>query len=78
MGAAFVLFALVLLVTPPVLVAKGARPWRSVLGLWVAGWGFLLIGVGTYFAGQGWGNLVIAGVVLSGVGHLIQLRSGSA
>ena len=75
MGAAFAAFALVLLVTPPILVVRKARPWRGVVGLWVAGWGFLLMGLGIYFAHRGWGNLVMLGVVVAGVGHLLQFRA---
>ena len=74
-GVAFAVFAIVLLVIPPYLVGKKARSWRSVLGLWIAGWGFLLIGLGTYFAHRGWGNLAVFGVVVSGAGHLLQRRN---
>ncbi len=75
MGAAFGLFGLILLVIPPMLVAKKRRPWSGVIGLWVAGWGFLMVGVGTYFAYRGWGDLVILGVAVSVVGHVIQRRA---
>lgn len=74
MGAAFAVFALILLVVPLVLVAKKRRPWRGVAGLWIAGWGFLLVGAGTYFAYRGWGGVVILGVAVSVVGHVIQRR----
>lgn len=75
LGAAFAVFSGVLLAIPPYLVRKGARPWRDVFGLWVAGWGFLLIGLGTFFAHRGWGGVVVVGVVVSGAGHLLQLRA---
>jgi len=47
------------------------------MGLWVAGWGFLLMGVGTHFAYRGWGVLVVAGVLVTVAGHLIQRRATS-
>jgi hypothetical protein len=75
LGAGFAVFALILLVAPPILVAKKARSWHGVVGLWVAGWGFLLIGIGTYFAYRGWSNLVVVGVLVSGVGYLLQRRA---
>lgn len=73
----FALFAVVLLIAPAVLVAKKARTWRSVMGLWTAGSGFLLIGVGTHFAYLGWGNLVVAGVLVTVAGHVMQRRADS-
>ena len=71
---AFGAFALVLLVAPAALVAKG-RPWGSVAGLWIAGWGFLLIALGTRFATEGWGSWVVPGVIVTTAGHLIQSRA---
>jgi len=76
-GLGFVAFAAVLLAVPVVLVVKKARPWRDVAGLWVAGWGFLLIGLGTWFAQRGWAGVVVPGVVVTTVGHLMQRRVGS-
>ena len=75
-GAGFILFAVVLLVVPLLLVVKKTKPWGDVAGLWVAGWGFLLIGVGTWYAQQGWGGVVVPGVIVTTVGHLMQRRAG--
>lgn len=74
-ATAFAGLALLLLTVPPLLVAKRKQPWRGVVGLWVAGWGFLLIAAGAGFAHRGWGNLAVAGIVLSGVGHVVQSRN---
>lgn len=73
-GTGFIVFSALLLVVPVVLVARKLRPWRSVSGLWIAGWGFLLIGVGTRLADQGLGTLVVPGVIVTTVGHLLQRR----
>ena len=75
-GTGFLVFALVLLAVPMLLVGKKAKPWRDVTGLWIAGWGFLLIGLGTLFAHRGWAGLVVPGVVVTTVGHLMQRRVG--
>ena len=74
-GVGFAIFAAVLLLVPPYLVSRKARTWHGVLGLWIAGCGFLCIALGTYFAHRGWGNLVVFGVVVSGAGHLLQRRN---
>lgn len=74
-AAGFTVFAVVLLLAPVVLVAKKIRKWRGVMGLWIAGWGFLLIGVGTHLADRGWGSLAVAGVVVATAGHLLQRRT---
>lgn len=74
-GTGFLVFAALLLSAPLVLVAKRLRPWRSVVGLWVAGWGFLLIGAGTRWAELGWSGLVVPGVIVTTAGHLLQSRS---
>ncbi len=68
-------FAAFLLSLPLVQVATKAQPWRGVVGLWVSGWGFLLIGVGLYFADRGFGGVVILGVASAGVGHFLQSRN---
>ncbi|HKJ03415.1 MAG TPA: hypothetical protein VJ997_13200 [Longimicrobiales bacterium] len=73
----FIIFSLVLLAVPIILVAKKTKPWRDVAGLWIAGWGFLLIGLGTWFARAGWAGVVVPGVVVTTVGHLMQRRVGS-
>lgn len=73
-GLAFGVFALLLLVVPVALVVKGAR-WNGVVGLWIAGWGFLLIAMGTRFAAEGWGAWVVPGVIVTTAGHLIQSRA---
>lgn len=69
---AFALFGVVLLVTPLVLVMKKIQTWPRVQGLWISGWGFLLIGAGTHFAYRGWSSLVVLGVLVTGAGHLMQ------
>jgi hypothetical protein len=69
-------FAAFLLSLPLIQVAKKAQPWRGVVGLWVSGWGFLLIGVGLYFADRGFGGVVLLGVATAGVGQFLQARSG--
>lgn len=71
----FEVFAAILLVVPVVLVFNGTRSWHDVWGLWVAGWGFLLMGVGTQFASRGWGDLVVFGVLVTAAGQLIQRRA---
>lgn len=76
LGVVFLLFALTLLIAPLVLVVKRVRTWGGVLGLWISGWGFLLIGLGTALAYRGWGDLIIFGLVTTGVGHLVQRRAG--
>ena len=68
-------FAAFLLSLPVIQVAMKARPWRSVVGLWVSGWGFLLIGVGLHFANRGFGGVVVFGVATAGVGHFLQSRN---
>ena len=68
-------FAALLLSVPLIQVATSVRPWRGVLGLWVAGWGFLLIGIGLLFADRGWGGVVVFGVATAGVGHFLQSRA---
>jgi hypothetical protein len=73
-GLGFMAFAMVLLVVPVVMIVKKVKPWRSVSGLWIAGWGFALIGVGTVFADSGLGALVVPGVIVTTVGHLMQRR----
>lgn len=73
-GMGFMAFALALLVVPVVMVVKKVKPWRDVAGLWIAGWGFVLMGVGTVFADRGLGGLVIPGVIVTTVGHLMQRR----
>ena len=73
---AFAVFGVVLLVSPVLMVVKKARPWKSVMGLFIAGWGFMLLGAGTHFAYRGWGNLVVLGVLVTTAGHLVQSRSG--
>jgi len=75
-GAGFIAFAVILVVVPLLLVAKKTKPWSAVAGLFVAGWGFLLIGAGTWLAPQGWGGLVVPGVIVTTVGHLMQRRVG--
>ena len=69
-------FAALLLSLPVIQVAMSARPWRHVIGLWVSGWGFLLIGVGLFFADRGFGGVVVIGVATAGVGHFLQARYG--
>jgi hypothetical protein len=69
-------FATLLLSLPLIQVAMKARPWRGVIGLWVSGWGFLLIGVGLHYADRGFGGVVILGVATAGVGHFLQARNG--
>ena len=73
-GTGFLVLALLLLAVPVILVARKLRPWRGVVGLWVAGWGFLLVGVGIGYVGRGWGGLVVPGVALATVGHFMQWR----
>ena len=73
-GMGFMAFALVLLVVPGVMVLKKVKPWKDVSGLWIAGCGFALIGVGTVFAHRGLGALVIPGVIVTTAGHLMQRR----
>ncbi|MFH1763736.1 MAG: hypothetical protein ABIF09_06040 [Gemmatimonadota bacterium] len=68
-------FSALLLSVPIIQVAK-SRPWRDVVGLWVAGWGFLLIAVGLFFADQGLGGVVVIGVATAAVGHFLQSRYG--
>ena len=68
-------FAAFLLSLPLFQVATKAQPWRGVVGLWVSGWGFLLIGVGLYFADRGFGGVVILGIAAAGVGHFLQSRN---
>ena len=68
-------FAALLLFLPVIQVAMKARPWRSVVGLWVSGWGFLLIGVGLHFANRGFGGVVVFGVAIAGVGQFLQSRN---
>ena len=67
-------FAALLLSFPVIQVAKSAQPWRGVIGLWVSGWGFLLIGVGLHFADRGYGGVVLLGVATAGVGQFLQSR----
>ncbi|GMV07472.1 MAG: hypothetical protein AMXMBFR53_37470 [Gemmatimonadota bacterium] len=74
----FALFAVVLLVAPLALVARGAQPWGRVRGLWLSGWGFLAVAAGTHFAYRGWGNLVVVGVLLAGAGQWIQREATKA
>jgi hypothetical protein len=74
--AGTLVFATLLLTLPLIQVAMKARPWRSVIGLWVSGWGFLLIGVGLQYADNGFGGVVILGVATAGVGHFLQGRKG--
>ena len=69
------IFAGLLLSLPLIQVAKSAQPWRGVIGLWISGWGFLLIGVGLHFADRGYGGVVLFGVATAGVGQLLQFRS---
>jgi hypothetical protein len=57
------------------LVVRKIKTWRDVSGLWIAGIGFLLIGLGTVRAEQGWGSLVVPGVIVTTVGHLMQRRA---
>jgi hypothetical protein len=73
---AFAIFGSILLVSPVLMVLKRARAWDGVVGLFIAGWGFMLLGAGTYFADRGWGNLVVLGVLVTTAGHLIQGRAG--
>ena len=68
-------FAGLLLTIPIIQVARSAMPWKAVTGLWVSGWGFLLIGFGLIFAAQGFGGLVIIGVAVAAIGHFVQSRS---
>jgi len=75
LGLVFIVFAAVLLVVPVVLAARELQPWQRVFGLWIAGWGFLLMGLGTRMAEQGWGGLVVPGVIVTTVGHLLQRRA---
>ena len=65
-------FGVLLLAAPVIQVLRAVHPWRSVLGLWIAGWGFLLVGVGLGFADRGWGSAVLPGIVTVVVGHFIQ------
>jgi hypothetical protein len=46
-----------------------------VIGLWVSGWGFLLIGVGLHFADRGFGGVVVIGIATAGVGHFLKSRN---
>lgn len=66
--------AALLLVAPIALVVKGGKRWREVDGLWVSGWGFLLVGLGIVLADRGWGGLVLPGVITSVVGQVVQKR----
>jgi hypothetical protein len=74
----FALFGVVLLIVPVWLLTTKARMWREVVGLWIAGWGFLLIAVGSYFAPRGFGGLVGLGVLVAVAGHVIQGRATRA
>jgi len=74
-GAGFLLFGVILLVVPAMLVVRKVKPWGDVSGLWIAGVGFLLIGLGTLLAEQGWGGIVVPGVIVTTVGHLMQRRA---
>lgn len=78
MGVGALVLAAFLLVVPLVQVTRRARSWRGVSGLWLAGWGFLLLGLGLVFAHRGWGNAVLPGIVLAVAGHLVQLRWAAA
>lgn len=73
-GFGFILFAGVLLAVPVALVLKRVQPWKGVIGLWVAGWGFLLIGLGVRWLDQGGGGFLVPGVIVTTVGHIIQRR----
>lgn len=75
LALAFAFFAVVLLLAPLALVGRGAQPWHRVRGLFISGWGFLIVAAGTHFAYLGWGNLVIIGVLLAGAGQWIQSRA---
>ena len=68
-------FAALLLSLPLIQVAKSAQPWRGVIGLWVSGWGFLLIGAGLHFADRGYGGVVLLGIAAAGVGQFLQSRN---
>lgn len=45
---------------------------RAVLGLWIAGWGFLFIALGLVFAQNGYADLIVLGALATIVGHLVQ------
>lgn len=77
-GGGFLLMAALLLVAPIVVVWRRGKPWREVDGLWVAGWGFLLVGLGIVFAQRGWGGLVLPGVITAAIGHVVQRRRTGA
>ncbi len=73
-GWAALLFGAVLVVAPCVQVARDVHPAKRVVGLWVAGSGFLLLGLGLAFPHYGLAPAVLPGIVLTVVGHVWQRR----
>jgi len=65
-------FGVLLLAVPVIQVLRTVHPWRSLIGLWVAGVGFIMIGAGLAFADRGWGSAVLPGVIVTVVGHFVQ------
>ena len=63
-----------LLIVPVAHAATGREPFKRRAGLWIAGLGFLSMGLGLIDVGGGRGNLIITGAVVTVVGHLIQVR----
>lgn len=75
LGYGAMVFAGLLLAGPTAQVFRGKQAWGAVLGLWISGGGFLLIGVGLAFAASGAAPAVLPGIILTAVGQFVQQRA---
>ena len=77
LGYGALVFGLLVLGAPALQVLRGRKKWSAVVGLCIAGTGFILIGVGLLLAARGFASAVLPGILLTAVGHFVQQRAAT-
>lgn len=76
LGYGALAFGLLVLGAPVLQVVRGRQRLSAVIGLCIAGTGFILIGVGLVLSARGFGSAVLPGILLTAIGHFVQQRAG--
>jgi hypothetical protein len=76
LGGLAAAFAALLIVLPSLRVAQGRLRLREVLGLWVSGFGFLLLALAALaLSGEAARLAVLTGVIGAVTGNIVQRRN---
>jgi len=75
LGYGALAFGLLVLGAPVLQVFRGRQRWSAIIGLCIAGSGFILIGVGLVLSARGFGSAVLPGILFTAVGHFVQQRA---